>query len=216
MAPCRRTMGRTLTACLTAAGVLGLTQAASAQAWLPQTPKDMKAVSMPRGQQAAPPAALPGAGSGAGTATQGNPAAADMKPNDALFDAVNRGDIAGVRDALTRGADVNAVNVLGLTPVDLSVDLSRNDITFLLLSQRSGGGGAGGTAAGTAPGTKAAAAPTTGKTGAPVRTAAADPPRSAVPSRPVVVAPPRRQVVSNDPGVPAPQAGFLGFGGTAQ
>ena len=59
-----------------------------------------------------------------------------MSPNDMLFDAINRGDAGDAREALARGADLGAHNVLGMTPVDLSVDLSRNDITFLLLSLR--------------------------------------------------------------------------------
>lgn len=62
----------------------------------------------------------------------------DMTPTDALFDAINRGDIAGARDAINRGADLQGVNILGLTPLELSVDLGRNDISFLLLSMRDG------------------------------------------------------------------------------
>src|SRR6202012_5975497 len=60
----------------------------------------------------------------------------DLQPTDALFDAINRGDIAAARDALNHGADMNGVNVLGMTPMELSVDLGRNDISFLLLSMR--------------------------------------------------------------------------------
>ena len=59
-----------------------------------------------------------------------------MSPTDALFDAINRGDIANARDAVNRGANIDAHNVLGLTPLELSVDLGRNDISFLLLSMR--------------------------------------------------------------------------------
>lgn len=61
---------------------------------------------------------------------------ADMTPTEALFDAINRGDLAGARDAMNRGADSHALNVLGLTPLELSVDLGRNDISFMLLSMR--------------------------------------------------------------------------------
>ena len=46
-----------------------------------------------------------------------------MEPNDALFDAINRGDIAAARDAISRGADLGARNILGMTPMELSVDL---------------------------------------------------------------------------------------------
>jgi len=62
----------------------------------------------------------------------------DMTPTEALFDAINRGDTAAARDAVNRGADLHGVNVLGLTPLELSVDLGRNDISFLLLSMRDG------------------------------------------------------------------------------
>ena len=63
---------------------------------------------------------------------------AEMEPNDELFDAINRGDIAAARDAISRGADLSGRNVLGMTPMELSVDLGRNDISFLLLSMRGG------------------------------------------------------------------------------
>ena len=79
---------------------------------------------------------LPGA---SGTSDRGGAApkgATDLAPTDALFDAIARGDIVSARDAIKRGADFNARNMLGLTPVDESIDLGRNDITFLLLSLR--------------------------------------------------------------------------------
>jgi hypothetical protein len=59
-----------------------------------------------------------------------------MEPTEALFDAINRGDIATARDAISRGADLHGHNVLGMTPLELSVDLGRNDISFMLLSMR--------------------------------------------------------------------------------
>jgi hypothetical protein len=64
------------------------------------------------------------------------PGAADLPPTEALFDAINRGDMLSARDAVNRGADINGRNVLGMTPLDLSIDLGRNEITFLLLSLR--------------------------------------------------------------------------------
>ena len=88
-----------------------------------------------------PPAAVPGARARAGTVVPADRATADLPPNEALFDAINRGDIASARDAISRGADLDATNLLGLTPTELSVDLARNDITFLLLSFRGGSGG---------------------------------------------------------------------------
>ncbi len=95
--------------------------------------------------QRRPPSALPGA------AVKQEPIAPPsrvptlMSPTEALFDAVNRGDMAGARDAISRGADIGATNELGLTPLDLSIDLGRSDISFLLLSMRNAGsGGSGG------------------------------------------------------------------------
>jgi hypothetical protein len=86
-------------------------------------------------KQAAPPA-LPGARVNKSEAAPAEPGAADLPPTEALFDAINRGDMLSARDAVNRGADLNGHNVLGLSPLDLSVDLGRNDITFLLLSLR--------------------------------------------------------------------------------
>ncbi|HET6307676.1 MAG TPA: ankyrin repeat domain-containing protein, partial [Rhodopila sp.] len=75
--------------------------------------------SQPKAAPAAPDA-IPGAvaRAPAAPATKGN---GDLAPTDALFDAINRGDIAAARDALNRGADLNGVNVLGMTPMELSV-----------------------------------------------------------------------------------------------
>jgi hypothetical protein len=81
-----------------------------------------------------PPPALPGAQSNPADVAPPSQPPADMSPTDALFDAINRGDIAAARDALSRGADLHQQNVLGMTPLELSVDLGRNDISFLLLS----------------------------------------------------------------------------------
>ncbi|HEY2133908.1 MAG TPA: hypothetical protein VGH36_13210 [Acetobacteraceae bacterium] len=137
----------------------------------------------------------------------------DLPPTDALFDAVNRGDIATARDAIGRGADLNAHNVLGMTPLDLSVDLGRNDITFLLLSLR-----------GSAPPpdtlSQTAAAKSTIPAGKPQTTKiAAEHPRIAprAQARPIPISSPDqgktlREFVSAGPGTPVPQDGFLGFG----
>lgn len=83
------------------------------------------------------PPALPGIAARRGQApipAEANPAG--MNPNDALFDGINRGDIATVRDAVSRGADVNARNALGLTAVDSAVDQGRPEIMFYVLSVR--------------------------------------------------------------------------------
>ena len=82
----------------------------------------------------APPPGLPGADINKDRISPSDKVVSDLPPTDALFDAINRGDIASARDSLNRGADFNARNVLGLTPLDQSIDLARNDITFLLLS----------------------------------------------------------------------------------
>lgn len=164
-----------------------------------------------------PPVALPGAQARASTPAPSDRMALDMSPNDALFDAINRGDSAGVRDAVARGADLQAHNILGMTPVELSVDLGRNDITFLLLSLRGSFGNSAtvrsATAAPPPPGAakaKPAANAASGKT----RKVPAVPPPVATASAPAPQPP--RQFAGSDGGTPQPQAGFLGFGGSAQ
>lgn len=131
----------------------------------------------------------------------------DMAPNEALFDGINRGDMASVKDAVSRGADLNAHNILGLTPIDLSVDLGRNDITFLLLSLRGGDNNAAPPASSRArPGSAKADIQALAKTDAKTARAAKGA-REVSPARP---APPK--LFANDGGAPIPNAGFLGFG----
>jgi len=154
---------------------------------------------------------LPGASGNQDRGGAAPKGASDLAPTDALFDAIARGDIASARDAIKRGADFNARNILGLTPVDESIDLNRNDITFLLLSLR-----------GSQP--EPTAAPT-GKPGARpakpvVQEAAKAPAPAPVAARPAAPAPAPRPVAqvqqpprSGDTGTPSPQNGFLGFGG---
>jgi hypothetical protein len=148
------------------------------------------------------PDAIPGAKSRLPVVPATRPAG-DMEPNDALFDAINRGDIASARDALARGADLNAVNILGMTPMELSVDLGRNDISFLLLSMRGEDSGRGSRALGrdVAPPVKTARGEKTvaGKSG-PVRD---------IPVATKPVATPK--LFANDGGTPMPSVGFLGF-----
>ena len=129
-----------------------------------------------------------------------------MAPNEALFDGINRGDIVYVKDAISRGADLNARNVLGLTPLDLSVDLGRNDITFLLLSMRS-------------PPSSGSGAPASGqnKSAKAILQAAGKADAKAAKSGKIVnepaPAPPAKpKLFANDGGAPIPSAGFLGFG----
>jgi hypothetical protein len=160
-----------------------------------------------------PPDAIPGAKARA-PAAPATKAVSDMQPTDALFDAINRGDIAAARDALNRGADLNGVNILGMTPMELSVDLGRNDISFLLLSMRGEDGGRGSRAAAhnPAPEGKPAKAPPVIKTASGSK--AAPPARNAVPDatktatgKPVG----NPKLFANDGGTPLPSAGFLGF-----
>ncbi|MCU0890010.1 MAG: ankyrin repeat domain-containing protein [Rubritepida sp.] len=51
-----------------------------------------------------------------------------------LFEAINQGEMEDVRAAVAAGADIGARNVLGLTPMDLAVDLGRTDVALYLLS----------------------------------------------------------------------------------
>ena len=156
----------------------------------------------------APPPGLPGANQSHETAAPTR-SPTDMAPTDALFDAIDRGDLGVARDAVNRGADLNGHNLLGMTPMELSVDLGRNDITFLLLSLRNSGGDAG-----SAPPAVAAASTKAGATakGAKPRAVAQ---RAAEPA-PRRVAAVQAQTASAAPytsngGTPDPQAGFLGF-----
>ncbi len=158
---------------------------------------------------APPPPALPGASSNTASAAPSNRSAADMDPNEALFDAINRGDIGAARDAISRGAELSARNVLGMTPMELSVDLGRNDISFLLLSMR------GDSPRNRRPSDDTAEQALTKPTKqAAARQQPAKPPKAAPVAAPA--APQTARLFANDGGSPNPSAGFLGFGGTAR
>jgi hypothetical protein len=162
----------------------------------------------PAAPTVAPPDAIPGAKAREPVVPAKGPIG-DLSPNDALFDAINRGDIAAARDALNRGAELGAVNILGMTPMELSVDLGRNDISFLLLSMRGEDAGRG---------SRAVAKGETQRQPAPKTVASAKPPAAAKPVRPQPVAAkpaPTAKLFANDGGTPLPNAGFLGFGGGA-
>ncbi|MBY0331345.1 MAG: ankyrin repeat domain-containing protein [Acetobacteraceae bacterium] len=157
--------------------------------------------------RAAPPA-LPGLqGRRAAPVIPASPEAAAMSPNDALFDAINRGDIAAAREAVGRGADIDSRNVLGLTAIDSAVDQGRTDILFYLLSVR-------GTArAGSGPPPEAAAAPrptpqTRRAAAAAAREAELAAAAGARPGPPAARLP---RLWANDGGAPIPSIGFLGF-----
>jgi ankyrin repeat protein len=128
------------------------------------------------------------------------PAIAD--PTQALFAAINSGDYNAAQDALSRGADLTAKNSLGETPLDLSIALNHNSITFLLLATRN-------ETAGSATGTSASgpALPVAAPTISTPTVSARAKPRPAVrPPAPAVQLTP-----GNNPGTPDPSAGFLGF-----
>lgn len=150
----------------------------------------------------APPPALPGAVPTDSAAPSGH-AALDMDPTAALFDAINRGDLTAAKEALSRGADLQGTNVLGEKPIEASIDLSRNDITFLLLSMRNSD-----------------AAPAGAQLAADTASVHSDKPgsiainaRSARRHGPVQEATYTRSRRSDDGGIAKPEVGFLGFGG---
>ena len=137
----------------------------------------------------APPPAIPGAASDPDApVVPADKLAAEMSPNDALFDSITRGDLAAAKDAVSRGAQLDAHNVLGQTPTDAAIDLNRNDITFLLLSLR----------------TNVAAS-------RPVQTASVQKPGKGKVVRASTKAAPARQVTAVGRGTPNPAVGFTGF-----
>jgi hypothetical protein len=159
------------------------------------------------------PPALPGAAARPGSAAPATQIPSDMSPNAALFDAINRGDVAAARDAMSRGADLDARNALGMTPMELSVDLGRNDISFVLLSYR----GSESSGAPAPQATSTAAAPTGPRAGTKASRAAAHLRTASRGRAPATRADPPSalqapRLFANDGGAPVPSAGFLGFG----
>ena len=116
-------------------------------------------------------------------------------PTTALFTAIDKNDYAEAQDAVSRGANLNAENALGETPLDMSVALNRSTITFMLLAARNEEGG------GTPPGP----APVYTGHHARGRTLSISDKTPAPRPQPV-------PVMGNNPGTPDPAAGFLGFG----
>lgn len=167
------------------------------------------------GPRAIPPPAVPGARARADSIAPSTRGTNDLPPTEALFDAINRGDILAARDSLSRGADLDGTNLLGLTPLELSVDLARNDISFLLLSMRGARSGGGPQQASAEPGT-----PTPAQRRIAERQAAAQARAEAAAERRTAVAATRatpaaaRQspaLFAGDGGSPVPAQGFLGF-----
>lgn len=159
-----------------------------------------------------PPPALPGARAEPAAVAPADRAAAELPPTESLFDAINRGDLPAARDAVNRGADLNGANILGLTPLELAVDLGRNEISFLLLSLR-GANGFSPTSAPQAPTPQARAAAARAEreaSRAAARESRAE--RQAVAARPSNGPSPQApRLFAGQGGTPVPRAGFLGF-----
>ena len=169
---------------------------------LGQGAKNEKAVRGPE-----PPPALPGSRAEPTGVAPAQRSLAEMPPTEALFDSINRGDLPGTRDAISRGADLQGTNVLGLTPLELSVDLGRNEISFLLLSLR---GSTGSNASRPAEAAAAPKPPSRAERAAAARAERAQRSQAAV--RPAAdKAPQAPRLFSGNGGTPNPQAGFLGF-----
>lgn len=161
---------------------------------------------------------LPGAQSDSERVAPADRPASEMRPTEALFDAINRGDITAARDAISRGAEMNGRSILGFTPVEMAVDLGRKDIAFLLLSLR-------GTDSRPEPRSARPAAATAQTEAQQTRAAKLEAQREAqraeaarraaarvAPSQgPAVPQGPR--LFAGDGGAPVPDAGFMGFGG---
>lgn len=166
----------------------------------------------PTVKREAPPPAVPGARAEPTAVAPADRNAADLPPNEALFDAINRGDLPTAKDAINHGADLNSTNVLGLTPLELAVDLGRNEISFLLLTLRGGNGytTSSGPASATPQGRAAAARAERDAARIAARETRAE--RGAVAARPgagpSLQAP---RLFAGQGGTPVPQAGFLGF-----
>jgi len=148
-----------------------------------------KAEARRNARAAAPPAALPGAESAEEDAGHANK---DLNPTAALFDAINRGSLNAAKESLNRGADMGARNVLGQKPIDLAIDLNRNDIIFLLLSMRTYND--------------------TGDTRLASETDSADEGHASIKGQAVREVSSRKTVTPHiSGGVPRPDVGFLGF-----
>ena len=195
-----------------------LLPAVAAQAQFdPTRPRGPLQPNTPGAAPAVAPPPLPGAGSGPSGAIPSDKPVSSMSPNDELFDAITRGDMAAARDAVSRGADLEARNILGLTPIDAAVDRGRNDIAFYLLSARASFRPSNPSS----PPPREAAAPRSGasRPAAASREAARGhapaSPREAASPRPTRTADqaPTGRAPGGNGGTPRPEAGFLGFDG---
>jgi hypothetical protein len=155
------------------------------------------------------PPALPGGGGMNPVAT--GPVmqkAASGDPTANLFAAITKGDANAAQQAVGSGANLNAQNQFGETPLDLSIALNRTNITFLLLQTRNElnaqGGGPEPMGAPWMLDSNSTPGTSNGKSHAKAGTVAV--------SAPAVPQPSPRIAVQAGNGTPDPQAGFLGFG----
>ncbi len=166
---------------------------------------------MPKLKTPAPdiaPAGLPGIGAVAPPVAEPQtqlPARGD--PTKELFTAINKNDYNSAMDAISRGANLSARDQFGETPLDLSIALNRNNITFLLLGTRNELASQDGSntmmgARWTLPSQTGSARPSS-HDAAPLET-----PTSAKANATPVL---RTAIPASDTGTPDPQAGFLGF-----
>jgi hypothetical protein len=185
--------------------VLPLIPAALLLAGLPSAVDAQGARPQQARPQTGPAPALPGLAARRAPAPIEADPNANLPPTAALFDAINRGDIAAARDAVARGASVDAQNQLGLTPLDAAVDQGRNEIAFYLLSARDLS-----RTPPPPPEPRGAAAlnqpPTRPVPRSPARREAAAPVAAAGPA-----APGGARLWAGDGGAPRPEIGFLGF-----
>jgi hypothetical protein len=197
---------RRLPLLIPAFALLGLSGPAPALAQMAAPPRAQTAPG-PR----PPPPALPGlATRRAPEPIPGDPTQ-NLAPNAALFDAITRGDLAAVRDAVARGANLEARNVLGLTPVDAAVDQGRHEIAFYLLSAR---GASGGGRSDPLPDSLPSAPPSASAQPAPPAAPRAPmnvPPAVAAGMAQEAAASRSARLWAGDGGAPVPERGFLGF-----
>ncbi len=158
------------------------------------------------------PAALPGVGNIGGIATAPKLAKTNSgDPTTDLFTAINANNYADAQDAISRGADLNAQDPLGESPLDLSIALNHNNITFMILSARN--------EAGASPTTNGPAYSLGSPSKAPAKkTAATKPTVHTVPVKMATVPAPAKPAptptsnAATDPGQANVSVGFLGFG----
>jgi hypothetical protein len=132
-------------------------------------------------------------------------------PTTDLFTAINANNYGDAQDAISRGADLNAQDPLGESPLDLSIALNHNNITFMILSARN--------EAGSSPTTNGPAYSLAAPSKTPAKKAAAAKPsvhtvpvKMATSPAPAKPAPTPTANAATDPGQANVSVGFLGFG----